>query len=147
MTTTTEHWNNAVVTGSNIDGARIEPFKGFDRRGVTRRAGCWGKLFPTSDEAWAWLLEHGFTQEYYGRPYAFIDLRLSPATRRYLKSKPAAQRWDILAFLLGDDGHRAYFRAMRHDGCMAERRDKWSRYMAGEWGVFEQPRVKSAYVG
>lgn len=139
-TVTSKLWNNSVVTGSNIDGALIQPFKGFAPNGKTRRAGCYNRRFPDSDSAWAWLAEHGFTDPYYKRPWAFIDLGLSPATRRYLRGKPARVAWMILAKLLGAEGQSAYFKAMRDAGYMADRREKWESYMAGNWQVFRQPR-------
>lgn len=138
MTITAEHWNNSVVTGTDIDGALIQPFKGFAPNGKTRRAGCWNKRFPTSDEAWAWLKEHGFTLDYYKRPWGFIDLGLSPATRRFLKSKPEGERWAWLAKLLKEHQLGQYFTAMRSASYMADRREKWSAYMAGQWSVFHR---------
>jgi hypothetical protein len=137
QTVSSQNWNCAVCTGTNIPGARIEPFKGFAPNGKTRRPGCYGRLFPDSDSAWAFMREHGFTQDYHRRPDAFIDLRLSPATRRYLLGKTDSERWDILERIHGEWTNGNYMRSMRHASYMAERREKWSRYMAGEWSIFK----------
>jgi hypothetical protein len=109
--------------------------------GKYRRPACYGKLFPTQEDATEYSVLHGFSQVYYGRPGAFISLRLSPATRRYLKSiTDLDARWDalqkVLKNTLSTDGGR-YFDGIRFAPYAAKTRAEWNLYLDGD---FEQLR-------
>ncbi len=105
-------------------------------KGKYRRPACYGKIFPTSEAATAYSVEHGFSQVFYGRPSAFITLRLSPATRRYLKSIPDVNaRWDALGKIVlhrqYDEGR--YFQNVRFQPCFAKTRIEWNLYLQGDF--------------
>lgn len=125
MTCTNGGWSVSTTTGSNIEGAILD----------TRRqlGGSWDKAlhpqhpnFPNSDAAFAYALEHGFTQVYYARPNGFIDLRLSPATRRYLRSKSVTEVWTLLPKILSPGWvSGTYFRSVKSKKFMQATRDRW----------------------
>lgn len=64
MTTVTQgDWSVSVTTGTDIVGARLNVCRfpnGLGGRIVNGEAD--GKSFPDSDSAWAYALEHGYTQ-------------------------------------------------------------------------------------
>lgn len=112
------------MTGSGIDGATLS----------TRRqlGGRWELAldpahpnFPSSDAAFGYALSHGFCQLYYSRPKGFIDLRLSPATRRYLRGKSDKEIWTLLPRILGVSERDQYFYAVRVKDYMEETRSRW----------------------
>ncbi len=127
MTCTQDNWNVGTMSGGDIDGVLLQPFKGFFR-GKARRAECYGKRFDSSDEAFAYALEHGYTQEHVGRPGAFIYLRLSPASRHWLRSKHKADFWDCLEALV-KEGAGDYWNALRTKSYMASRRAEMEEYV------------------
>jgi hypothetical protein len=129
-TVTANHWSVSVTTGTDIDGAILS----------TRRqiGGRWELAldpkhpnFPNSDAAWNYARAKGFTQVYYSRPNGFIDLRLSPATRRYLRSKTNAEVWTLLPKILGVSPYERYFHTVESAGYMAERRHVWMNAIFG----------------
>lgn len=147
MNCSSDSWNVGYMSGSGIDGVEFQPFKGFFK-GKARRAGCYGKLFPNQDAADQYALEHGFTQSYYKRPFAFISLNLSPATRRFLKSQPnRAARWYWLRKILGDASQDRYFKSVDTASYMHDQRNTWDDYMSGNWQVYRhqyEPKLVSA---
>ncbi len=83
MTTTTNGpWNVGYCSGTNIVGTLFQPFRVMN--GKYLKPGCYGTSFPTLEAASAYSLAHGFSATYHKRPWGFIGLRLSPATRRYV---------------------------------------------------------------
>jgi hypothetical protein len=62
-TVVTSGWNVAAVTSSAWQGARLSVFRGF-WRGRPRYGEGEGRRFPTSEAAWQWAFEHGYTREY-----------------------------------------------------------------------------------
>lgn len=144
-TITNGKWNAGTCSGSGIDGVRFEPFRVVRGEGKVQdkyiHPSCYGQLFPTQEAASTFALEHGFTQVYYGRPSAFITLKLSPATRHYLKSiTDYTARWDALEKVLSKtlciDGGR-YFQSIRCAPFAAKTRAEWNLYLDGD---FEQLR-------
>ena len=99
MNVTNFGWSVSTHSGSGIDGAILNVSK---RRGSKiengvsvpryQRAELDGKKFSTSDLAFEAAAEMGYTVRANGRPSAFIHLRLSPATRRFLKPLSQAER-------------------------------------------------------
>lgn len=138
-TVTADGWSTSLTTGHGITGARFNAVKMDGNYKVIRRAATDGKIFPTSEAAWAHAIEHGFTREYFARPSAFIQLRLSPATRRFITAQPEKKRWFWLGKVIGMEATKRYWREMHTKGCMAERRKQWNAYMAGQTQVFRPP--------
>lgn len=123
-------WSVGVTTGSFIEGARL---------GITRNLnGNWrtqlnptgdGMMFATSEQAYDWAFAHGYLKVHYPRPSGFIALKLSPATRRYLKALPAEKRLSALRKIFKDFTAKDYFKAVLLAPYMADTRARWEHYM------------------
>lgn len=143
VTVTNGKWCVGTHRGSGIDGVRLEPFRAFQsklpapimNRDKYLRPACYGKLFPTNEAATAYSVEHGFSQIGYPRPSAFITLKLSPATRRYLKAitnLPA--RWSALMKIINRNRWDSeYLRAVEFAPYMAKTRIEWNLYLEGDF--------------
>lgn len=85
------------------------------------------RIFPNTDAAFSFALEHGYLQVYQPRPNGFIVLRLSPATRRYLRTKSNKEIWNLLKRILGKDAQKrgSYFHTVRTQSYMQETRQRW----------------------
>lgn len=142
-TCTQDNWNVSYDSGGNIKGVKLSVFKGF-HNGNARYSGYNGKTFETHEQAGLFALEHGYTQIFYSRPSAFIQLRLSRRTRKYFKTLNPERQWIELERLIQNkDGikyynevNKSYFHSVRSESCCQETRDKWNQYMAGNWQVF-----------
>ena len=53
--------------------------------------------------------DRGFLEDLYYRPCKSIDLRLSPRTRAYLKTKSIEEIWEVLPRIVGVSPHQRYF--------------------------------------
>ena len=111
------------MTGDGIDGALLHV--GRTINGSRMRAECDDKPFPSTDAAMEYALAQGFLRIYNRRPNGFIDLRLSPATRRYLRSKTDKQIWALLPRILGVTDRNDYFHSVRVKDYMADTRKRW----------------------
>jgi hypothetical protein len=135
-------WCVGTCSGSGIKGVRFEPFMPPQHNGGKYRyPASHGTIFPTQEAATQFSIEQGFSQPFYPRPSAFITLKLSPATRRYLRSiTNITARWDALEKVVGSkldiDGGR-YFRGVRFAEYAANTRVEWNLYLDGD---FEQLR-------
>ena len=98
------------------------------------KGGSYGRVFATSDDAWQHMRQAGYSQEWFSRPNAFIDLRLSPATRRFLRGADKERFWELLTKLLGKDGHSEYFRAVKSRTCMDSTNARWVAAIYGPLG-------------
>lgn len=95
------------------------------------KPGCYGMKFPSTEAYSAYALEHGFLERYFCRPWAFIGLKLSPASRRYAKNLTTIKaRWAFLEKILPKTERGSYFRAVKTAGYMKKERDRWMRYIA-----------------
>jgi len=144
MKCTNGNWNVGAITSSDIAGYRFEPFRllrGWDK---VLRPSCYGKLFKTHEEMDAYALEHGFTQVYHHRPNAFITLRVSPASRRYLASLPNHKaRWGALLVMLGKERIGSYVRTLLTASYMKERREAMEAYMLTGADPSNDPRRRT----
>lgn len=133
-TVTNDAWNVGAM-GSCETGKYVYEFQPFRCNAPFSfehmlKPGCYGMQFPSIEAYSAFALERGFTQVYYSRPAAFIGLRLSPATRRYLKALPTVKaRWDALARILPKTERGSYFRAVKTASYMKGERNRWLNYM------------------
>lgn len=110
------------------------------------KPGCYGMEFPSTEAYSAFALERGFLQTYYPRPWAFIGLRLSPATRRYLKGLPTIRaQFSALAVILKGEHKGSYFRAVKSAKYMRKERNRWIHYMrSGGQDPESDPRNRKA---
>lgn len=77
-------------------------------------------------------LERGYLQRYFARPAGFIHLRLSPRTRRFLRSlKTWKARKAALLRLLDDGKSQTYLRSVLNHSCFAKQRAQWQQYIDG----------------
>jgi hypothetical protein len=66
---------------------RFQPFKTYilkDKRMIIKHCEHYNEIIPGNNYD-KLALEKGYSQIYYSRPSAFIDLKLSPRTRKYFK--------------------------------------------------------------
>jgi len=122
-TCSSPNWCAGVISGCGEPGYRCTPTRHVG--GKMFKGGSYGRVFATSDEAWDHMRQAGYSQEWFSRPNAFIDLRLSPATRRFLRGRPQFELRGWLELLLGGNGHSEYFRAVWQKGCMESTRARW----------------------
>lgn len=140
-TVTNGSWSVSSVSGHGIDGHKFQPHRqlGSDWRNQLKPE-CYGKTFKTSGECAAYALAQGFTRVYYSRPNLFINLRLSPATRKHLKSlRSHDARWAVLEQLTGLSSISSmdYIRAMRKSSVY---RTEWILYMETGYCPLLDPR-------
>lgn len=146
-TVTNDNWSVGAY-GSMIKGKMVYEFQPFKVHGRFTwdhmlKPGCYGMKFDSTDAYSAYALERGFTQQYYSRPWAFIGLRLSPATRRFLKGKTVKQIFHYLARILDKTGEGSYFRAVKTASYMREERRRWINYVqTGGQDTKSDPRNK-----
>jgi len=58
-------WNVSVTTGDGICGARLAVFRmPVEPRRRIRYGDGHGRMFPSSEAAWAWAREHGYLEEH-----------------------------------------------------------------------------------
>lgn len=108
----------------------------------TRKMEGYGKKFYTHEEMDKFQHEQGYSQEYFGRPNCFIQLRLSPRTRKYLKNKPL---YVVKSFLLklGREGSD-YIKSVLEADYNDETSKKWLHYVrtGGQDIVFHADKWK-----
>lgn len=137
MNVTNFGWSVSSASGSGIHGAVLHVYK---QRGMTVVDGYQcsrtqngeldGKLFPSTDAAHAAAAERGYTTKAYRRPMSFIQLRLSPATRRFLKPLSREERVRHLKRLCA--GSTCDMTAdVTTRLCMRQRLEKWMSYLDG----------------
>ena len=131
-TCSSPNWCAGVIIGGGEPGYRCTPTRHVG--GKMFKGGSYGRVFATSDEAWDHMRQAGYSQEWFSRPNAFIDLRLSPATRRFLRGADKERFWELLTKLLGKDGHSEYFRAVKSRTCMDSTNARWVAAIYGPLG-------------
>ena len=131
---TSSGWSVSSCSGGDIKGAILHVYRRVNHNGKLRNGELDGRLYPSSDAAHQAAFERGYTKRYYSRPTAFIHVRLSPATRRYLLTKTVQERRELLKKITehGSITTATYFRQVMTDSCMRPTRDRWDSYMAGE---------------
>ena len=132
---TAKGWSVSSTSGGDIKGAILHVYRRVEHNGKLRSGELDGRLYPSSDAAHQAALERGYTVRYYGRPNAFINLRLSRATRKFLATKTPKQRREVLEVLVKRSGAAitsVYFRQVMTASCMRPTRDRWDDYMAGK---------------
>jgi len=132
-------WCVGWTSGDGIDGVLFHPFRVVGQK--HHHPACYGRTFPDSRSAGEFALEHGYTRRFYGRPDGFIQLRLSPRTREFLRSRPRALFWYYLPLLLGARAESEYFRSVRRNTYMASTRERWERAVFGRGGEREERAV------
>ena len=132
---TSSGWSVSSCSGSDIKGSILHVYRRQEHNGKMRNGELNGRLYPSSDAAHQAAFERGYTKRYYSRPTAFIHVRLSPATRRFLLTKTPKQRREVLEVLVKRSGAAitsVYFRQVMTASCMRPTRDRWDDYMAGK---------------
>lgn len=116
------------------------PTKDRQGKGKTRRLEGYGKVFKTNEEMDKYDAEKGYIVRYYGRPNLFIQMRLSPRTRKYLKNKPIET---IREFLQKID-KRDYVKAVFQKTYMEKQLKNWMHYIrtGGQDLVFHADKWK-----
>ncbi len=68
QTVTQGNWSVSTMTGYGINGARLNVTQwhpnSFTKNAKQRKGDADGKLFPSSDEAFAYALDHGYCKYY-----------------------------------------------------------------------------------
>ena len=60
-------WNCGVQTGSDFDGAILEPFRVINDK--IYHGSQYGRKFPDSESAWKFALTYGYIRPYYRRSW------------------------------------------------------------------------------
>lgn len=131
---TSSGWSVSSCSGYDIKGAILHVYRRENHNGKLRNGELDGRVYPSSDAAHQAAFERGYTKRYYSRPTAFIHVRLSPATRRFLLTKTVKERRELLKKITehGSITTATYFRQVMTASCMRPTRDRWDDYMAGK---------------
>lgn len=114
--------------------------------GKVMDAECDNRQFANSDEAHQYALQVGFLQPYFHRPNGFINLRLSPATRKYLRTKTDKEIWKLLPQILNvKDQPGRYFYDVRVKSYMNETRVRWINAIRVKGGVRPEEPLQRAF--
>lgn len=138
MNVTNFGWSVSNTTGSGIDGAILNVYKNRGLKVVKGYQACWlqngelnGKHFKSSEAASEAAAAHGYTKTYFSRPTSFINLRLSPATRRFLKPLSNDERMLHLLRLCKETTCNMVAEVATKE-CLSSRLAEWMEYLDGK---------------
>ncbi len=136
-TTQRYRWGVSVTTSSSFEGARLNVYTLLNGRVVG--AGCDGRMFASSAQAFAFALEHGFLRTYHSRPNGFVWLRLPKRLRQHVKPMERAARVAVVMRVLGGVENE-FLRTVFGADYMEDRRQEWQRYMDGQQVEYKNRR-------